>query len=276
MNSLQKSLSLNALFSSISGIVLLLFNNQIATLFATSNNLVFQIIGYVLLFFATTIIYEVYKQRPKAVLWIIIQDFLWVIGSVILVISNPFDISKSGNSTITVVAFIVLFMGFNQTKALAQVDNDSLKGFKKMSFERTVKANKRDVWKVVSDVANYDKFAPNIDTVKIISGNGEGMVRSCSHGKNSWSETCTNWVEEKTYSFTVDTSAPDYPYPFKSLKGTWEIEEIDENTTKIIMIFDFQYKRKFHNWLLHPVLKGKFSKTAEELLDNWQNILEKK
>lgn len=275
MNRLQKSLRINALFSSISGIGLLLFTNQIATLFATSNTLVFQIIGYALLFFATTIVYEVYKQRPKAVLWIIIQDFTWVISSFILVISNPFEISKSGNSAVTVIAFIVFFMGVNQTKALAQVDNDSIKGFKKLKFERIIKASKKDVWKVISDVANYDKFAPNIDAVTIISGNGQGMVRSCSHGKDSWSETCTNWVEEETYSFKVDTSAPDYPYPFKSLKGTWEVQEINENTTKVIMVFDFQYKRKFHNWLLHPLLKGKFSKTAEELLSNWQRTLEK-
>ncbi|MCH7910771.1 MAG: S26 family signal peptidase, partial [Candidatus Hydrogenedentes bacterium] len=32
--------------------------------------------------------------------------------------------------------------------------------------------------------------------------------------------------EEKQYSFEVDTSAADYPYPFKSLKGTWRINEI--------------------------------------------------
>jgi len=40
------------------------------------------------------------------------------------------------------------------------------------------------------------------------------------------------------------------------------------------MQFDFQYKQRVHNWLLHPVLKSKFSKIAEELLDNWQKKLE--
>jgi hypothetical protein len=42
------------------------------------------------------------------------------------------------------------------------------------------------------------------------------------------------------------------------------------------MLFDFQYKRKYQNLLLHPLLKGKFSKTAEELLENWQKMLENK
>jgi len=275
MNKLQKSLRLNAIFSGISGITLIVLNKQIANLFETTNTTVFWVIGIVLLFFASTIIYEIIKQRPIAVLWIIIQDFLWVIGSIALIAVNPFEISKAGNSTIAIIAFIVLFMGINQSKALAQVDSAGNKKDKHFKFERIIKADKQSVWKVISDVANYDKVAPNIDAVKIISGEYRGMVRSCSHGKDSWSETCSMWIEEKAYSFEVNTSAPDYPYPFRFLKGTWEVQEIDSSTTKIIMLFDFQYKRKYQNWLLHPLLKGKFSKTAEELLDNWQKLLGK-
>ncbi len=84
------------------------------------------------------------------------------------------------------------------------------------------------------------------------------------------------WVEEKSYSFEVDTSAADYPYPFKCLKGTWEVQGLDSGTTKIKMFFDFQYKRNYQNWLLHPFIKSKFSKTAEALLDNWQKTIEKR
>jgi ribosome-associated toxin RatA of RatAB toxin-antitoxin module len=276
MNKLQKSLRLNAIFSGISGIALIGFNKQIANFFETTNSTVFWIIGIALLFFASTIIYEIVKQRPIAILWIIIQDSLWVMGSIALIAFNPFEISKAGNSTIAIIAFIVLLMGINQSKALARVDNVGNEKDKHFKFERIINADKPSVWKVISDVANYDKVAPNIDAVKIISGEGRGMVRSCSHGKDSWSETCSMWIEEKAYSFEVNTSAPDYPYPFKFLKGTWEVQEIDTSTTKIIMLFDFQYKRKYQNLLLHPLLKGKFSKTAEELLENWQKMLENK
>ncbi|MFC0264391.1 type II toxin-antitoxin system RatA family toxin [Fontibacter flavus] len=274
MNNLQKSLLLNAIFSGISGITLIVFNKQIAGLFETSNTTVFWAIGIALLYFAGTIIYEITKQGPIAVLWIIIQDFLWVIGSIVLVAINPFEISKAGNSVIAIIAFVVFSMGINQSKALAQVDSSNNKKSKHFKFERIINADKQSVWKAIADVANYDKVAPNIDAVKIISGEGHGMVRSCSHGKNSWTETCSMWIEEKAYSFEVNTSAPDYPYPFKFLKGTWEVQEIDSNTTKVTMLFDFQYKRKYQNWLLHPLLKGRFSKTAVELLDNWQKMLE--
>jgi ribosome-associated toxin RatA of RatAB toxin-antitoxin module len=166
-------------------------------------------------------------------------------------------------------------MGIGQTNALAQTDNKSNGKIKQLSFERTIKATKENVWKVISDVANYHEVAPNIDDVKILSGDGEGMIRVCTHGNDSWTETCTLWKENEEYSYEVNTSAPDYPYPFKYLKGNLNIQEIDSMNVKVIMTFEFEYKREFQNWLLHPILKGKFSKTAEELLDNWQMLIEK-
>jgi hypothetical protein len=118
MNELQKSLKYNAIFSSISGLIMILFNNQIAELFGTSNNSVFWIVGLILIYFTITIWYEIRKQRKIAILWIIIQDFLWVIGSIILILLNPFDITSLGNLIIGFIAFIVLLMGLTQTRAL--------------------------------------------------------------------------------------------------------------------------------------------------------------
>lgn len=271
---MEKSLRINAYFSSLSGLLLIVLNSQMAKLFGTSNNSIFWIVGIALIYFAGTIIFEIKRLRPLAILWIIIQDFTWVATSFFILIVSPFEISKEGNGIIAIVALVVLFMGMNQAKALSKLDSVENKRTKYFRFERKVNSTKQNVWKVISDVSNYHKVAPNIDDVKIISGKGNGMVRSCSHGKDSWTETCTMWNEEKSYSFEVNTASPDYPYPFKFLKGTWEIEVIDASHSNIVMVFEFQYKRKFQNWLLHPFLKGKFKKTAEELLDNWQSKLE--
>ena len=274
MNQLQKALQLNALFSGLSGILLVAAHNRVAGLFDIPNSSVFQVIGAALIYFSLTIVFEIKHQNLLRVLFIIVQDSLWVIGSVILLIFQPFDISMTGNGVIAAIALIVLLMAISQTNALAQTDSIANKGIKQLRFERTVKATKASVWKVISDVANYHEVAPNVDDVKIISGEGKGMVRSCSHGKDSWTESCSLWEEEKEYAFEVNTDAPDYPYPFKYLKGNWKVEAIDNSQTRVIMLFEFEYKRKFQNWLLHPILKGKFSKTAEDLLDNWQRQIE--
>ena len=185
MVQLQKSLLTNALFSGMSGITLVALYKHIASLFDISNTSVFWIVGVALIFFSVTIVYEIRRQNPLGVLAIILQDYLWVLGSIILLITQPFEISKTGNVIIAAIALVVLLMAINQAKALAQVDSFLIKGIKRMSFERTVKATIASVWKVISDVANYHEVAPNVDDVKIISGEGKGMVRSCSHGKDS-------------------------------------------------------------------------------------------
>jgi ribosome-associated toxin RatA of RatAB toxin-antitoxin module len=99
------------------------------------------------------------------------------------------------------------------------------------------------------------------------------MIRSCSHGKDSWTETCSIWKEEETYSFIVDTSAPNYPYPLSFLQGTWNCTELDAMTTELEMVFDLTYKFQILN-LLHPLMKIKFKLISNELLNNWQNNLE--
>lgn len=124
MNGLQKALKSNALFSSSSGVVMILLNQQIAKLFGTNNNTVFWIVGLILIYFAVTIWYEVRKQRKRAIIWIIIQDFTWVLGSLLLIIFNPFKITLTGNMIIGIVALIVLFMGMNQLIELKKTANN--------------------------------------------------------------------------------------------------------------------------------------------------------
>lgn len=118
MNNLQKALIINALFSSLSGLTLIIFHTTIAKLFEVPNSSVFWIIGSLLLFFSLTIILEIYKQRKWAVIWIIIQDYLWVVASVILLLFPLFKISTIGNLLIAMVALVVFLMAINQTKAL--------------------------------------------------------------------------------------------------------------------------------------------------------------
>ena len=82
------------------------------------------------------------------------------------------------------------------------------------------------------------------------------------------------WDEGEAYSFLVDTAEKDYPYPLKYLKGTWQVEELSEQRTKIVMIFEFAYTRKIYNVFIYPFMKPQFMSMGSELLDNWQEQLE--
>lgn len=275
MSKLQKALAYNAIFSLLTGFLLVVLYSTLSDLFEIKNELVFIIIGVGLLLFSAGVTFVIVKQSPTLTLLIILLDVIWIIGSIAIFLFAPFGISNMGNYIILVVAFIVLCMAIKQSMALAKVDSINAEGRKKLSFKRTIYSNKAKVWKVVSDVANYDQVASNIDNVEIVSGEGVGMVRACSHGKDKWTETCSIWKEEETYSFVVNTSAADYPYPLSFLQGTWNVIEVNSNETEIEMIFEFEYSKKIMNVVFHPIMKLKFRKICDELLDNWQNVIQK-
>jgi len=266
-----KATKLNAVSTLISGLGILILSHFLSSIFNISSNTPFLIVGGAITFFSITMFVEIKKQRALALLWIITQDCLFTIASIYVLIFKPFDISDMGYLLIGMFLIPIVFFILYQSIGLFRLDSKKTSNVKLISFKRRVKADKSKVWNVISDVGNYHKVAPNIDKVEVISGKKEaGMVRSCTHGKDSWTETCSLWEEEKEYSFEVNTSAPDYPYPFKTLRGNWQVEQVGKRETEITMNFEFEYKKPFQNLLLHPLLKHQFTKICKALLDNWQ------
>lgn len=119
---LKTALRANAAFSATSGIALILFANSIADLMNITNANILLFIGIGLLFFASTVFLAASRKeiRSKEVKGIIIQDWAWVLGSAVLLVLRPFDISLTGNWIIATIALIVAFFALAQRKALAQ------------------------------------------------------------------------------------------------------------------------------------------------------------
>ena len=99
---------------------------------------------------------------------------------------------------------------------------------KTLSASRKVRATKAKVWSVVSDVASYSMYAPNVEHSAIVSGEEEGMVRECSNADGTWKEVCTAWSPLDHYSFEVRTKEPGYPYPLEFLTGDWAVRSISD------------------------------------------------
>jgi len=117
---LRIALKANALFSTISGLWIIFQYPQIAERMQISNSTILLIIGIVLLPFA----FFVYKTAsdehisPKKVKFIISQDWLWVVGSVLVIALQAFGINKTGFIIIGVVAVIVADFAFFQQRYL--------------------------------------------------------------------------------------------------------------------------------------------------------------
>lgn len=275
MTMLNRALGANAISAFLTGAALIIYQYRIAALFGVEKTTIFWLIGVGLVYFSATIVSEMRRQRAGYILWIIAQDALWVIASIILAIAKPLAITDMGYHFIKFFALLVLCFTIFQSVGLAQVDNVPNQKYKRLTFSRVAMADQATVWQTISNVKDYHKVAPGIDDVIILSGTGAGMQRQCSHGNKSWKETCTLWEEGEQYSFEVDTQAPDYPYPLRFLKGQWIAKKLTDNETEIIMHFDFIYKYKIYNVLVHPIMKCRFSKSCRELLDNWEAAIKK-
>jgi len=74
----------------------------------------------------------------------------------------------------------------------------------------------------------------------IVSGEGVGMVRQCEDTNGvCWLETCTRWEPDNAYAFEVDTSAPRYPLPLRTMRGDFEVEPLDSSRSIVSIRFTF-------------------------------------
>jgi len=118
MNLLKNTLAANATFSAATGTLLALFPERFVEFFEVENALIFRIIGVILLFFAGFVFSQVKKYDVKLVKFIISQDVLWVLASVLLLLLQPFGISETGNYMIGSVAVIILLFAIGQIQGL--------------------------------------------------------------------------------------------------------------------------------------------------------------
>jgi len=116
MKELKKYLTINFTFSAISGLTMLLFSSNLNGLFNIDNIYIFPIIGANLLIFSAFVWYISSKQLTNKMLvaTITILDLLWVLGSFIIVLFGLFDISKTGNILISIVAIWIAFLAYKQ------------------------------------------------------------------------------------------------------------------------------------------------------------------
>jgi len=141
---------------------------------------------------------------------------------------------------------------------------------KTLKVSRVIDVPLSITWKVISDVAGYAQYAPNIQTSTIVSGQGVGMIRECTSTEGRWQEQCTRWQENHLYSFQVQTQAKDYPYPFSVLNAEWSVKTRNPTCSIMTLNIEVEFKNTFLGWALFPVLKRKYLKICNELMDNWE------
>ncbi|MEL6672343.1 MAG: hypothetical protein AAFR61_09125 [Bacteroidota bacterium] len=120
MTPLHIYLRINAVFSALSGLTMLLANGPLQAWFGFELAWVFPVIGLSLLGFSASI-FLLLRKDPlplKEVRLISIMDGLWVLGSGLIILLPIFPISQLGYYLIGGVALLVGFLGWKQMQHL--------------------------------------------------------------------------------------------------------------------------------------------------------------
>ncbi len=114
--SLRRALGANVLFSTTCATISLAFATPIAQWMGIPDPRILWALGIGLLLFAASIVYLLRQPQLKAnaVRSIILQDWLWVIGSALLVATQAFGLSQEGYWLVVLIALEVMALALFQ------------------------------------------------------------------------------------------------------------------------------------------------------------------
>src|SRR5215467_11830533 len=118
---LRKALMGNALFSTLSGLTMLLAQGWVLRILGLASNVNLLILGVGLILLAITLVVNARKQQvKKSDAWIaVLMDVAWVLGSYILIFIVPF--STEGKWVVGVVAELVLVFAVLQFVGIRRI-----------------------------------------------------------------------------------------------------------------------------------------------------------
>lgn len=143
--------------------------------------------------------------------------------------------------------------------------------------ERLFDAPPAIVWAVMTDPDVYAAVAPNLTHVEVLSGATEGMVRECTDTDgNVWTETCTHWVDDKSFAVEVDVATSDFHKRlFSHFAGEWRITERSDD---VLATVSFTHEMRYGpiGRLLARIMEPKASSLISAIFDGWQTEIDRR
>jgi Polyketide cyclase / dehydrase and lipid transport len=255
--SLRLAIAANALFSLSCAAFMILRSDLVSRWLSVQFTLILPAIGVGLVFFAVDLLHQATRRRIVTwrALYASAADFLWVMGSFILLGLFPNTLSYSGNQLVILIAVIVLIFGIWQVWAIDKAHKVQATGEYRHCILVETNAPADSMWRVVSRLGEIKDYMPSLKRSFILDGRTPGIdvVRVCQDraGKR-WSEQCT---EFSARSFTVRflAEAPDFPFPAKAMRGGWEVIPT-EHGSQVMVWWELFPKRRLLAPLILPLL----------------------
>jgi len=281
-------LGLNAVFSVVTGAVLLFMSGAVARMMFVDpgdwKSIILFVLGIGLLVFAldlTMLATNRFVSRTDVML-IVIADIGWVIASAVLITWFQTLFTSNGVLAIEIVAAFVTLFAVGQFIGSRKIVSPTPKinfrtkdGCLIATVTRKVDAPASIVWDVMNDHPGYADVASNLSKVEVIVGEGIGMMRRCYGPKGeNWEETCDLYEDGRSFGFKIHTEASDYPYPFDSLRGLWSVEPSGEGSEFSIELSAKPKGNFIIKALFGPIARRQFTPVLIDLADAWATRME--
>lgn len=268
---LKHALLGNALFSTLSGLICLVFSRFLYTLVGVGAPLVYQIVGASLLMFALVVMGTAYRH-PINTLWaavISLADLLWVVATFLLIIVAFSALQPVGILLLLSVAGIVLVFALRQLQGINRVYATDTPQTHKLCVAIRTPASADTMWSLIADLPSIRLYSPNLTKVILRAGatSDVGAVRECTDvNGNTWAEDCKlHDSDRKRIAFDFLADEPAFPYPFKTMSGGWDVTPDGAGSTVTVW---FEVTPKYR--LLHPII---LALTANKLASSFGAVV---
>ncbi|WP_136591301.1 type II toxin-antitoxin system RatA family toxin [Salinigranum halophilum] len=141
-----------------------------------------------------------------------------------------------------------------------------------ISMHRTVDAPRTVVWDVITDHELYGEVAPNLSSVSVVEGKGEGLIRRCvDTDGNEWTESCTHWEACQSYAVSVHVdNSVFHRRLFTRMDGEWRVSE-DRDGVRITITFDFEPRYGPLGVFISKYFASIAPGLIETIFDDWED-----
>jgi ribosome-associated toxin RatA of RatAB toxin-antitoxin module len=135
----------------------------------------------------------------------------------------------------------------------------------------TIKGDIKRIWAIVSDMASYPQFMPNLKSVTIEERAGNTTVSKWVSNVDgriiSWRERDVFFPDDYRIEYTQVSG------DLKKFEGKWQLSP-DGETVNVLLTVDFEFGVPMLAALLNPLLKKKVRENSEGMLAAIKKICE--
>ena len=225
---LRVPLLLNASFSLGTGLLSLLVPDAMHLFLGAGPPVAYRVLGAMLVGYSAGLF--ALGFRPNALLAALasLADLAWVAGSAAILIGWSGAFTVRGELALVGIAAIVGLFAWLQLRAIrAGFRFAGARAEYQVRVSVPTSASPTAMWNVIRDIGNIQRYLPSLRSSEIVGGwaPGIGAVRQCiDHKGAKWFELCDTWDEGSAFSVVFNTAADDFPFPFSSMRGGWQVD----------------------------------------------------